>query len=394
VAALCCSSVGRRRLIGAIAGIDNRPMPSISFRATWLCLIGASLLTTAGAARHAGKPAVSASAAAAQPPSRYRDHEAVKAFAAEVAERRQIDRTWLLAQLEQAQWQAAVTRLIMPPPAGTAKNWALYRDRFIEPRRIAAGAAFWQAHAGELARAEKEYGVPAEIVVAIIGVETFYGRFAGGFRVLDALATLSFDFPTGRKDRTPFFRAELEEFLAWCHREGRPPSAVKGSFAGAIGLPQFMPGSINRYAIDFDGDGHVDLLRSSADAVGSVANYLAQHGWQRGLATHFEVRVPVDSVDRAFLLAPDILPSFSAAQFAERGAALTPEGAAHAGLLALVELQNGDAAPSFYAGTQNFYAITRYNWSSYYAMAVIALAEAVKTARTGKGSPVRAQSGA
>ena len=369
-------------------------MPSISFRATWLCLVGASLLTPAGAARHAGKPAATASAAAAQPPSRYRDHEAVKAFAAEVAERRQIDRTWLLAQLEQAQWQAAVARLIMPPPAGTAKNWALYRDRFIEPRRIAAGAAFWQAHAGELARAEKEYGVPAEIVVAIIGVETFYGRFAGGFRVLDALATLSFDFPTGRKDRTPFFRAELEEFLSWCHREGRPPSAVKGSFAGAIGLPQFMPGSINRYAIDFDGDGHVDLLRSSADAVGSVANYLAQHGWQRGVATHFEVRVPVDSVDRAFLLAPDILPSFSAAQFAERGAALTPEGAAHAGLLALVELQNGDAAPSFYAGTQNFYAITRYNWSSYYAMAVIALAEAVKTARTGKSSPVRAQSGA
>jgi membrane-bound lytic murein transglycosylase B len=212
------------------------------------------------------------------------------------------------------------------------------------------------------------------------------------------LATLAFDFPSGRKDRTPFFRAELEEYLVWCHREGRPATAVKGSFAGAIGLPQFMPGSINRHAVDFDGDGRIDLQRSSADAVGSVARYLAQHGWQRGLPTHFEVKVPVDSADRAFLLAPDILPSFSAAQFAERGAELAAAGAAHSGPLALVELQNGEAAPSFYAGTENFYAITRYNWSSYYAMAVIALADAVKSARTGRpgghGSKVRAQSGA
>ena len=384
-----------------MSGLDNRPMSSIPARTAWrwlLPLLPAALLaTSASAARPAGKPAAAASAAvaaSAKAASRYRDRDEVKAFAAEVAERRQIDRAWLLGQLEQAQWQASVARLIMPPPAGTAKNWALYRDRFIEPRRVAAGAAFWQAHAAELSRAEKAYGVPAEVVVAIIGVETFYGRFSGGFRVLDALATLAFDFPTGRKDRTPFFRAELEEFLVWCHREGRPASAVKGSFAGAIGLPQFMPGSINRHAIDFDGDGHVDLQRSSADAVGSVANFLAQHGWQRGMATHFDVKVPVDSVDRAFLLAPDILPSFSAAQFAERGATLAPEGAAHAGPLALVELQNGDAAPSFYAGTQNFYTITRYNWSSYYAMAVITLADAVKTARSGKASPVRGQSGA
>lgn len=365
-----------------------------------LPLLLAALLAPASAveaARAAKKPGHASSAAPA--PSRYRGRDDVKTFATEVAERRGLDGAWVLATLEQAQWQAAVTRLIMPPPPGTAKNWAAYRDRFVEPSRVAAGAAFWQAHAAELARAEKAYGVPPEIVVAIIGVETFYGRFVGGFRVLDALATLAFDFPTGRKDRTPFFRSELEEFLVWCQREGRAPASVKGSFAGAIGLPQFMPGSINRHAVDFDGDGHIDLQRSSADAVGSVAHYLAEYGWQRGMPTHFEVKVPVDTTDRATLLAPDILPSFTAAQFAERGAALPAEGAAHIGVLALVELQNGDAAPSFYAGTQNFYAITRYNWSSYYAMAVITLADALKTARTGKGGSgdkgerVRAQSG-
>jgi membrane-bound lytic murein transglycosylase B len=223
--------------------------------------------------------------------------------------------------------------------------------------------------------------VPAAVVVGIIGVETFYGRMTGGFRVLDALATLSLDFPKGRKDRSGFFRDELGQFLALAQREGLAPATVKGSFAGAIGLGQFMPGSINRFAVDFDGDGHIDMAANAADVIGSVAHYLAEHGWQRGMATHFAVKPPVDTSDRAVLLAPDILPSFSAAQFAERGAVLDTAGAAHPGPLALVELQNGDAAPSHVAGTQNFYAVTRYNWSSYYALAVIELGEAVAATR-------------
>jgi membrane-bound lytic murein transglycosylase B len=148
-----------------------------------------------------------------------------------------------------------------------------------------------------------------------------------------------------------------------------------------LGLPQFMPGSLNRYAVDLDGDGHIDLLNSGADVVGSVAHFLAAFGWQRGLATHFAVSVPVDSVDRAALLAPDILPSFTAAQFTERGAVLDEAGRAHSGPLALVELQNGDRAPSYVASTQNFYTVTRYNWSSYYAMAVIDLAQALAQQR-------------
>jgi membrane-bound lytic murein transglycosylase B len=283
-------------------------------------------------------------------------------------------------QLAKARYLPSVARLIMPPAAGTAKNWAAYRARFVEPQRIGAALRFWQQHEAALARAEAQYGVPAQIVVGIIGVETFYGRVTGNFRVLDALATLAFDFPTGRKDRTPFFRGELEELLRWCAGGGCDPQALRGSYAGAIGLPQFMPGSINRHAVDFDGDGRIDLQGSAEDAIGSVAHYLANFGWQRGMPTHYEVAVPNEVTQRATLLAPDILPTFTPAQMAAQGAVLGDDAQRHPGLLALVELQNGDAAPSYVAGTENFYAVTRYNWSSYYALAVIDLGSAVNAA--------------
>jgi len=306
---------------------------------------------------------------------------AVEAFAAEVAARQMLPRQWIEAQLAQAHRLDAVRKLIMPPSAGTAKNWATYRARFIEPRRVRAGVAFWRDNRGWLTQAQERWGVPAEIVVGIIGVETFYGRMTGSFRVIDALSTLAFDFPSGRKDRSAYFRGELEEFLVMCAREGANPLAIKGSYAGAMGLPQFMPSSVNRYAVDMDGDGHINLQRSGADVIGSVAHYLARFGWQRDLPTHYEVAPPPDSNERAALLGPDILPTFSAAQFAERGAVLGAAGRAHEGPLALVELQNGDASPSYVAGTQNFYVLTRYNWSSYYVLAVIDLAAAVQRAR-------------
>jgi peptidoglycan lytic transglycosylase B len=310
----------------------------------------------------------------------YGEREDVMRFADELAERHPgLDADWLRAQLTQARFEPAVARLIMPPPAGTAKNWSAYRARFVERERIAAGVAFWHANRAWLTLAEDRWGVPPELIVGIVGVETFYGRIMGGYRTLDALATLAFDFPTGRRDRAPFFREQLEELLLWCHREGRDPQSVVGSFAGAVGLPQFMPGSIARYGIDFDEDGRIDLMDSAnaADVIGSVAHYLAAFGWQRGMPTHYRVAVPVDVADRAMLLAPDIVPSFTAAQFAERGAELPVQARDHEGLLALVELQNGTAAPTYLAGTSNFYAVTRYNWSSYYAMAVIELGSAV-----------------
>jgi membrane-bound lytic murein transglycosylase B len=315
-----------------------------------------------------------------QAPPAYGQREDVMRFADELAARHPaLAADWVREQLSQARFVAAATQLIMPPPVGTAKNWAAYRARFVERDRIAAGVAFWRANQAWLTQAEERWGVPAEIVVGIVGVETYFGRVMGSFRTLDALATLAFDFPTGRSDRAPFFREQLEELLLWCQREERAPQSVQGSFAGAVGLPQFMPASINRYAVDFDEDGRIDLSRSdnAADTIGSVAHYLAAFGWKRGMRTHYTVAAPAAVLERALMLVPDIVPSFSPAQFIQRGAELAPEALAHDGLLALVQLQNGDADPSYVAGTSNFYAITRYNWSSYYALAVIELGQAI-----------------
>ncbi|MDB5820500.1 MAG: mltB [Rhizobacter sp.] len=302
----------------------------------------------------------------------------VMGFAADLAARRQLDPTFVANALAKARYQPSVARFIMPAATGAAKNWAAYRARFVEPIRQRAGVEFWRANRRWLEQAEAAYGVPPEIVVGIIGVETIYGRQMGNFRVIDALATLSFDFPSGRSDRAPFFRDELENLLVMASRHGVDPLNVVGSYAGAMGMPQFMPSSINQYAVDFDGDGRIDLANSAADVIGSVARYLATFGWQRGVPTRFNVMAPNDTVQRATLLVPDILPTFTAEQFAGFGATLSPPGRAFTGPLALVEVQNGDMAPSYWAGTQNFYAITRYNWSSYYALAVIELGESVK----------------
>ncbi len=338
-------------------------------------LLSASVPAAKG--KRPGQVATSAGAAA---PS-FQGRDEVQRFALEVTERQGLDLAWVQAQLGEARFVGAVRKFIMPPPPGTAKNWAAYRAIFIEPRRIQAGLNFWRQHEAWLQRAEARWGVPPEIVVGIIGVETFYGSITGNYRVLDALATLAFDFPPGRKDRSEFFKSELEQLLVLSAREGIAASSVRGSFAGAIGLPQFMPGSINRWAVDFDEDGHVDLRSNAADAIGSVAHYLAAFGWQQDLPTHFDVAVPVAAADRAFLLGPDIVPSFSPAQFVERGALLPEAAMLQEGLMALVELQNGAAAPSYIAGTANFYAVTRYNWSSYYALAVIELGAAVARER-------------
>ena len=310
----------------------------------------------------------------------YGARDDVMRFADGVAERRGLDAAALRAALAQARFVPNVARFIMPPAAGTAKNWALYRSRFVEPIRIRAGVAFWRANQKWLVQAEEVYGVPPEVVVGIVGVESIFGRQMGDFRIIDALATLAFDFPAGRKDRSDFFKDELENWFVLCKSEGVGPLAWRGSYAGAIGMAQFMPSSFNKYAVDFDGDGHVNLHTSGADVIGSVANYLAEFGWKRGVPVRFEARPPFDTPSRAALLAPDILPSFTPIQMLQQGAVLPQEALGVDSLLALVELQNGDAAPTYVAGTSNFYAITRYNWSSYYAMAVADLGNAVRDA--------------
>ena len=302
-----------------------------------------------------------------------------------IAERRGLDRDWVRHAIGQARYLPQIARWVLPASAGTAKNWRVYRSRFIDPVRIQAGVAFWQANAAELERAEQKYGVPAEIIVGVIGVETIYGRNTGNFRVMDALATLSFDFPDAHpraSQRRVFFQNELEQLLSLAQRSRSDPMQFRGSYAGAMGMPQFMPSSWVRYAIDFDGDGRIDLFDSASDVIGSVANYLVAFGWIKGMPTHYPLRFDRALLDLDALLAPDILPTFSVASFVAKGAVLEPVALRHPGALALVELRNGDAEPLYLAGTDNFYAITRYNWSSYYAMAVIELGKEVAAARS------------
>ena len=371
------------------------PLPGTPFRlartpirSTLFFIAACAICISAAAQKHPKKvrtqAASTAAASAAPAASYYATRADVMAFADDVAERRGLDAGWLRSALGQARFLPQVPRLMLPPPRGTAKNWAAYRARFIDPVRVGAGVRFWQEHRAALARAEREYGVPAEIIVGILGVETLYGRHMGNFRVLDALATLAFDFPDAHPraaERRTYFRSELEQFLSMAERGGTDPFGPRGSYAGARGLGQFMPSSWARWAVDFDHDGHIDLYNSPEDAIGSVANYFIAHGWTPGMPTHYPVVFNPAGADMDTLLAPDILPTFSAQRMAELGAEVQGAGAQHAGPLALVELQNGDAPPIYVAGTQNFYAVTRYNWSSYYAMAVIELGQEVAAAR-------------
>lgn len=317
---------------------------------------------------------------AVQEPGGYDQREDARLLAERLAQEFQLDPTWVRAMLAQARYKDNVAKFIMPAPSGTAKNWGVYRSRFIDPIRIKAGVAFWRAHEPDLRRAEARWGVPANIIAGVIGVETIYGRQTGGFRLLDALTTLSLDFPKGRSDRSAFFQKELGHFLKLCDEQKMDPATVLGSYAGAMGLPQFMPSSVRNFAIDFDGDGRIDLQRSPVDAIGSVARYLADHGWQKDMPAYYEIKPPTDQEALDKLLAPDIVPSFTVAEVQGLGATLPDVAQTHLGLLALVKLQNGDAAPSYIAGTDNFYAVTRYNQSSYYALAVIQLGQAVSRA--------------
>lgn len=305
------------------------------------------------------------------------------AFADEIAQRRGLDREWVRSTIGGARFLPNVPRLMLPAQGGTRKNWRVYRSRFIDPVRIAAGVRFWRANAPVLERAEREFGVPAEIIVGIIGVETIYGRNMGSFRVIDALATLSFDFPDAHPraaERVAFFRGELESFLSTESRTAEDPFVPLGSYAGAMGMPQFMPSSMAKYAVDYDGNGRIDLVASPTDVIGSVANYFKAFGWQPGQPAILPVSFDEARLKKSVLLAPDILPTFSADSFSAAGAVLPTAVQQYDGLLALIELQNGDDTPTYVAGTKNFYVITRYNWSAYYAMSVLELGEEVKAA--------------
>jgi len=309
----------------------------------------------------------------------------VSDFIANMVAKHGFQETDLIALFEQTRYVETARQLMRPAPPGKPKNWKAYRARFVEPYRIDAGVAFWNKNADVLARAEQQYGVPAEIIVGLIGVETIYGKNTGNFRAMDVLTTLAFDYPETptREARMQFFRSELENLLILAKESSADPFAFKGSYAGAIGLPQFMPGSIRQYAVDFDGDGKISLNDSAADAIGSVANYLALHGWKRNLATVFPATLNAQN-DSLSELKTSISKGLRATYALNelKGFLTTSSSDAPDGILyGVIDLQNGEDADEYWLGTDNFFAITQYNRSYFYAMSVIDLGRVINAAR-------------
>jgi membrane-bound lytic murein transglycosylase B len=317
--------------------------------------------------------ALIAAGSASGSPGSFETRADVRLFIEEMVQRHGFVARELEFLFRRARSRDDVLRAIAPPTEPRERSWEEYRARFVNDARIAGGLAFWARHAKTVARAEREYGVPEEIIVAIIGVETLYGRQTGGFRVVDSLATLAFDYPP----RAAFFRSELEQYLLLARDEAIDVFSVKGSYAGAIGIPQFMPGSIRRYAVDFDGDSRIDLRKSAADAIGSVANFLRAHGWRRGESIWVPARIVGDSYRE--LLAAGIRPSTPAS--ALRGVEPAPNARlAPDAQVALIALESPGAAPEYRLGLENFYVLTRYNRSSMYASAVSDLAAELRAA--------------
>ena len=331
---------------------------------------------------HAAKPAAAKKKAKKAPPAAagsYVGREDVRAFADEVAAeaglpRREVER-WFADAKYQPKIVAAMDRPLLEPP-----KWFEYSRSFLSPERVAGGVAFWRANEAALARAQAQYGVPPEIVVAIIGVETYYGRNVGSYRVIDALATLAFDYPR----RAPFFRGELKEFVMLARDQGFSPLVPRGSFAGAMGMPQFMPGSYRRFAVDFDADGHADLWRSNADVVGSIANYLARHDWQRGQPVLLPAVIAPEARESAVRRldggVSERRPLAAWDADGVRAADVPADVAADPVGLVLLEESEAPGDASLWVAFPNWYVITRYNKSRLYASAVYFLAERLRLA--------------
>lgn len=307
----------------------------------------------------------------AAPPD-YGRHAGARAFALEMVDRHGFVASELRTLFGRARRKEAILRAIRPRADPGVRSWRVYRDRFVNETRLAGGRAFLARHGAALQRAEQAYGVPAEIIVAILGVETQYGRLTGTFRVIDALSTLAFDYPP----RAAFFRSELEHFLLYARDANLDVFAVKGSYAGAIGIPQFMPGSYRRYAVDFDGDGVADLRASPNDAIGSVANFLRAHGWQRDAPVWFPAQVTGQAHD--VLLKAGIEPSIRHGDLARHGVE-TSTAMANDTPVALIDFVTPATPTEFRLGLRNFYVLTRYNRSTFYAAAVADLSEALRT---------------
>jgi len=305
--------------------------------------------------------------------------DTVRTFIRQVSVEHDLDQNRIAGLFARIKSQADILEAISSPAEFTL-TWGQYRPIFIKPKRIMAGRKFLGEHRVLFEQAEEIYGVPANIIAAIIGVETFFGRITGKHSVLESLATLAFDYPP----RAEFFLSELTEFLKLSEAEGWDALAVKGSYAGAMGMPQFISSSYRQYAIDFDDDGKRDLFDSPADVIGSVANYLAHHGWQRDMPVAERWSFAADKRPVLVNLTRQALKPVIAADTL-RAAGFDTDSLARGtakGARASVMLLEGSDGLEGWVGYNNFYVITRYNHSHLYAMAVFQLAEILAASKS------------
>lgn len=299
----------------------------------------------------------------------YSTHPEAKAFIAKMVGEYGLNEKDVVRVLKDASKQQSILDAIARPAEKT-KPWFEYRKIFLGESRIAQGVEFWEENADTLAKASKEFGVPEQVIVSIIGVETRYGCHAGSYRVIDALTTLGFDYPP----RSTFFAKELANFLLLTNEQKQNPLALKGSYAGAMGYGQFMPSSYRAYAVDFDGDKKADIWNNPKDAIGSVANYFRAHKWQSGQPVMVRARL-ADGYDESILDSRS-RPSLTAAEVADKG--FTPVGVEIAGDTKVMPISyDGEKGKEFWLGYDNFYVITRYNRSHMYARAVWELSEEI-----------------
>lgn len=317
-------------------------------------------------------------AAAADAKSGYAQRTEVRAFIAEMVGRHGFREAELRQVFSRAQRMPGVLEAMRPRDA--TRSWERYRANFLDPRRIDAGLEFWRVHRSSLERAREQYGVPEEVILAILGVETFYGRNMGRWRVIDALSTLAFDYP----QRAAYFRSELENYLLFARDNSLDVFSLQGSYAGAIGMPQFMPGSYLKFAVDFDADGAIDLRTSAADSIGSIGNFLVRHGWRRGEPIQSAVSLEGEQF-RAYIDG-SVLPKNTLAELAAAGVRprSAPKGAPEGSLAILVELETPERPSEYRLGFQNFWVLTRYNRSALYAAAVADLADALRASQPPK----------
>jgi len=296
------------------------------------------------------------------------DKAALDKFINKMVKQHQFERAELESLFKSVEIKEKIIETMQRPAEGMP--WYKYRKIFIQDKRIQEGVKFWQDNQQSLTAMQQKYGLPEEIMVAIIGVETFYGTRTGGHRVIDALATLGFSYPK----RSKFFLSELENFLLLCREENMNPLEPVGSYAGAMGMPQFMPSSYRHFAADFEGDAKRDIWNNPADAIASVANYFAKHHWQAGKDIAFPVTATGKQYKKA--LTKGLKPDMSVAQLKQYKVQL-PAQIATAEQLKLLSFEQ-KTANDLWVGLDNFYVITRYNHSPLYAMAVFQLSQAIK----------------